>query len=179
MSKSAKEVAQAEALEIQKAYLEELFMGAPEGIAVLDNKDFIIRINREFTEHLRAITGCQRISLILFDEAQEWYTSAFLDPPHEGVAETLRTLRADGIEVKIITGDNELVTQRVCAQVGFATDSIVLAGPNNSGKSTLLQALAVWNLALQRWRTEKGNGPQSLDQGPLSLEGHDRLLAFR
>lgn len=35
-------------------------------------------------------------------------------------------------------------------------DSIVLAGPNNSGKSTLLQALAVWNLAIQRWRTEKG-----------------------
>lgn len=37
-------------------------------------------------------------------------------------------------------------------------ESIVLAGPNNSGKSTLLQALAVWNLAIQRWRTEKGNG---------------------
>jgi len=35
-------------------------------------------------------------------------------------------------------------------------DAIVLAGPNNSGKSTLLQALAVWNLAVQRWHTEKG-----------------------
>ncbi len=39
------------------------------------------------------------------------------------------------------------------------SDTIVLAGPNNSGKSTLLQALAVWNLAIQRWRTEKGVGP--------------------
>jgi len=39
-------------------------------------------------------------------------------------------------------------------------ESIVLAGPNNSGKSTLLQALAIWNLAIQRWRTEKGNGTE-------------------
>jgi predicted ATPase len=30
-------------------------------------------------------------------------------------------------------------------------EAIVLAGPNNSGKSTLLQAIATWNLALRRW----------------------------
>ncbi|MCJ7779134.1 MAG: ATP-binding protein [Sedimentisphaerales bacterium] len=35
-------------------------------------------------------------------------------------------------------------------------DAIVLAGPNNSGKSTLLQAVSVWNLAVQRWRQERG-----------------------
>jgi len=35
-------------------------------------------------------------------------------------------------------------------------DSVVLAGPNNSGKSTLLQAIAVWNLAVQRWHQERG-----------------------
>lgn len=35
-------------------------------------------------------------------------------------------------------------------------DTIILAGPNNSGKSTLLQAIAVWNLALKRWITERG-----------------------
>jgi len=33
-------------------------------------------------------------------------------------------------------------------------DDIVLAGPNNSGKTTLLQGIAVWNLAVQRWLTE-------------------------
>jgi Mg2+-importing ATPase len=52
--------------------------------------------------------------------------AAFLDPPHEGVAETLRTLRADGIEVKIITGDNELVTQKICREVGLDSGAIVL-----------------------------------------------------
>lgn len=32
----------------------------------------------------------------------------------------------------------------------------VLAGPNNSGKTTLLQALMVWNLAMQKWWERKG-----------------------
>ena len=36
-------------------------------------------------------------------------------------------------------------------QVFDLADSVVLAGPNNSGKTTLLQAIAVWNLALQKW----------------------------
>ena len=52
--------------------------------------------------------------------------AAFLDPPHEGVAETLAALRADGIEVKIITGDSELVTRKVCEEVGLPTGEIVL-----------------------------------------------------
>lgn len=32
----------------------------------------------------------------------------------------------------------------------------LLAGPNNSGKSTLLQAIMVWNLAMQKWLEKKG-----------------------
>ena len=32
----------------------------------------------------------------------------------------------------------------------------LLAGPNNSGKSTLLQAAMVWNLAMQKWWEKKG-----------------------
>lgn len=35
-------------------------------------------------------------------------------------------------------------------------DSIVLAGPNNSGKSTLLQALATWSMSLDRWHQGRG-----------------------
>ena len=39
------------------------------------------------------------------------------------------------------------------------TDHVILAGPNNCGKSTLLQAIVAWNLALQRWMEKRG--PQS------------------
>lgn len=37
----------------------------------------------------------------------------------------------------------------------------LLAGPNNSGKSTLLQAAMVWNLAMQKWWEKKGPGSRS------------------
>jgi len=33
---------------------------------------------------------------------------------------------------------------------------ILAAGPNNSGKTTLLQALAVWSMGLQKWISERG-----------------------
>jgi predicted ATPase len=36
------------------------------------------------------------------------------------------------------------------------SDVIVLAGPNNTGKTTLLQAVAVWNLAFNKWLSERG-----------------------
>jgi predicted ATPase len=35
-------------------------------------------------------------------------------------------------------------------------DHVILAGPNNSGKTTLLQAIAVWSLALQKWKERRG-----------------------
>lgn len=37
----------------------------------------------------------------------------------------------------------------------------MLAGPNNSGKSTLLQAVMVWSLAMQKWWEKKGPGSGS------------------
>ena len=37
----------------------------------------------------------------------------------------------------------------------------LLAGPNNSGKSTLMQAVMVWKLAMQRWIEKKGSGSGS------------------
>jgi len=47
----------------------------------------------------------------------------------------------------------------------FELDPVtVLAGPNNSGKTTLIQALSAWAFALERWRTGRGaafNGGQA------------------
>ncbi len=34
--------------------------------------------------------------------------------------------------------------------------TVLLAGPNNSGKTTLLHAIAAWHLALKRWIAERG-----------------------
>jgi Mg2+-importing ATPase len=51
---------------------------------------------------------------------------AFLDPPKESVGETIRSLIEFGIDVKILTGDNELVTKRVCEEIGLSIKGVVL-----------------------------------------------------
>ena len=50
----------------------------------------------------------------------------FSDPPLPTAGSTLEALRQDGIQVKILTGDNELVTQHICTQVGLDSGRIVL-----------------------------------------------------
>lgn len=50
---------------------------------------------------------------------------AFEDPILSDTAETISALRRDGIKVKILTGDNELVTAHVCSQVGISTKRII------------------------------------------------------
>lgn len=53
---------------------------------------------------------------------------AFLDPPKESTAPALQALADSGVAVKVLTGDNELVTARVCTQVGLPVQPVVL-GP--------------------------------------------------
>ena len=50
----------------------------------------------------------------------------FADEPLESAAAALRSLEKDGVRVKILTGDNELVTRHVCEQVGLKSGRIVL-----------------------------------------------------
>lgn len=50
----------------------------------------------------------------------------FIDPPLEGVKNSIDALRGDGVTVKILTGDNELVTRHICSQVGIDAARIVL-----------------------------------------------------
>lgn len=51
---------------------------------------------------------------------------AFLDPPKESARESLKLLKNAGIELKILTGDNELVTKKVCEDLDFEIKGIVL-----------------------------------------------------
>jgi len=51
---------------------------------------------------------------------------AFMDPPKETTKESLRLLSKGGVELKILTGDNELVTRKICEQLGFEIKGVVL-----------------------------------------------------
>lgn len=50
----------------------------------------------------------------------------FLDPPKDSSAKAIKALHQYGVEVKVLTGDNEFVTQKVCQDIGLPHTHIVL-----------------------------------------------------
>jgi len=51
---------------------------------------------------------------------------AFLDPPKETTAPALKALAEHGVAVKVLTGDNELGTAKICKEVGLAPNGVLL-----------------------------------------------------
>ena len=51
---------------------------------------------------------------------------AFLDPPKETASKAISALRQHGVAVKVLTGDNDLVTRKVCSEVGIHAEKILL-----------------------------------------------------
>ena len=51
---------------------------------------------------------------------------AFLDPPKQTAPAAIEALHSYGVQVKVLTGDNEKVTKAICAQVGLPAGHILL-----------------------------------------------------
>ena len=51
---------------------------------------------------------------------------AFLDPPKDTAAHALAALHSHGVAVKILTGDNHLISRKVCKDVGLSADPMLL-----------------------------------------------------
>lgn len=51
---------------------------------------------------------------------------AFLDPPKETTSEAIASLESLGVSLKVLTGDNELVTQKICHTVELSVQDILL-----------------------------------------------------
>lgn len=51
---------------------------------------------------------------------------AFLDPPKDTAADAIRELKAYGIGIKVLTGDNDLVARKICSEVGLPVNQIIL-----------------------------------------------------
>jgi Mg2+-importing ATPase len=51
---------------------------------------------------------------------------AFLDPPKDSARKAIDALQKHGVTVKVLTGDNDLVTRKVCREVGLDADEILL-----------------------------------------------------
>ena len=71
--------------------------------------------------------GMDHPHAIVSDESELVFAgfAAFLDPPKESAKAALARLAADRVAVKIITGDNELVTQHVFAQLGLPVTGVL------------------------------------------------------
>jgi Mg2+-importing ATPase len=53
---------------------------------------------------------------------------SFLDPPKDTAAQALQQLHALNVDIKILTGDNEIITEYICKEVGIPVEKILL-GP--------------------------------------------------
>jgi len=51
---------------------------------------------------------------------------AFLDPPKDTAAKAIVALNKSGVAVKVVTGDNDLVSRKICFDVGIATEHVLL-----------------------------------------------------
>ena len=71
---------------------------------------------REFAGKQETFTAADESGLIFLGYL------AFFDPPKESSARALTALQEAGVAVKILTGDNELVTGSVCKNVGLHAD---------------------------------------------------------
>jgi len=66
---------------------------------------------------------------------------AFLDPPKDTAQKTIELLKKYGVNIKIITGDNELVTTKICSEVGLSTKNILLGSDLEQKNDTELSKL--------------------------------------
>ncbi|ALR77790.1 magnesium-translocating P-type ATPase [[Enterobacter] lignolyticus] len=66
----------------------------------------------------------------------------FLDPPKESAEKAITALRDNGVAVKVLTGDNPIVTTRICLEVGIDPHGI-LTGPEVEAMSDSELAQAV------------------------------------
>jgi Mg2+-importing ATPase len=81
---------------------------------------------REFPKDTTVFSAADEAELILLGYI------AFFDPPKDSTAQALQALKSAGVSVKILTGDNELVTRKICRDVGIDVEHL-LTGPQLQG----------------------------------------------
>jgi Mg2+-importing ATPase len=111
--------------------------GAPGGVVPLTEamRQQVRQITRDLNEDgLRAVAVAYKElpvevrAYTLADEKDLTLAGyvAFLDPPKETARDAIGALGEYGVTVKIITGDNEIVTRKICKEVGLAVDCAMM-----------------------------------------------------
>ena len=74
---------------------------------------------REFPREQTTFTTADESQLVLLGYI------AFFDPPKDSAESALKLLTAAGVKLKVLTGDNGLVTKKVCQDVGLPVERVV------------------------------------------------------
>ncbi len=80
----------------------------------------VLAVANKAVDHQTAYTKSDEDNLVLTGYL------AFLDPPKDTALKAIAALRQHGITVKVLTGDNDLVTRKVCTEVGINAAKILL-----------------------------------------------------
>jgi Mg2+-importing ATPase len=67
---------------------------------------------------------------------------AFLDPPKDTATEALKRLHSLNVDVKVLTGDNEIITTYICKQVGMPVEHLLLGSQIETMSETELAEAA-------------------------------------
>jgi Mg2+-importing ATPase len=67
---------------------------------------------------------------------------AFLDPPKDSAPRAIADLGAHGVQVKVLTGDNDVVTRKICRDVGLHVERVVLGSELATADPAQFAALA-------------------------------------
>jgi P-type Mg2+ transporter len=111
---------------------------------------------------------------VIGDEAELVFAgfAGFLDPPKESAGAALAALKEWGVTVKIVTGDSELVTQHVCAQLNIPVTGVL------TGKE-----IAQMDDSALRIRVETANlfcrvNPSQKDRVILALRARGHVVGY-
>lgn len=89
----------------------------------------------------------------------------FLDPPKESSITAIKSLHEHGVNVKVLTGDNEIVAQKICKDVGIQVDRAILGTELDSMTDTeLMDATEEVNLFAKLNPTQKARIIELLQQ---------------
>ena len=119
-----------------------LVKGAPESVlsrCVNAPKELTVTLTAQFARGARVIALAQRPwspEESLTNEAESRLTFVglliYADVPKPGVRDAITRLRKLNVDVKVITGDNPKVAQRVCHEIGISTQTVLTAADLDS-----------------------------------------------
>ncbi len=107
--------------------------------------DLTARLNADGFRVIAVATKTYKTALPAYGAKDEYGMTlqgfiAFLDPPKDSAAAALTALGGSGITVKILTGDNDLVTRKTCTDVGLAVEGVMLGQEVESMDGEALKA---------------------------------------